>query len=106
MNIHCRLFTHTHTHTHTHIHTVCDDHHFKDEYLFYRFKNDEGGKSPKLKDRLGSIGKKSTKKNRDGQGKDEDTSSYGDSTSEHRASGSSWGSDTATPARSTPEQEE
>jgi len=78
---------------------VCDDHHFKDEYLFFRFKNDEK-KSPLLKV------KKPSKKSKNG-GKDEESSSYGDS-SEHRGSGSSWDSfgDASTPARVTPELEE
>ena len=27
---------------HTHTHTVCDDHYFKDDKLFYRFRKDDG----------------------------------------------------------------
>ena len=80
------------------MHTVCDDHHFKDEHLFYRFKNDEKQKpSPRLKDRLGS--KKNSKKF-------DDSGSTGDS-NENRASGSSWDSSfSETPPRGTPELDE
>ena len=38
---------------------VCDDHHFKDEYLFFRFRNDEPAKrkqgTTKGKKRMGSL---------------------------------------------------
>ena len=47
---HVCTHTHTYTHTHTHTHnltrtlnnTVCDDHLFKDERLFFRFRKDDG----------------------------------------------------------------
>ncbi len=69
---------------------VCDDHHFKDEGLFFRFKNDDKSKSPKLRDRLNS--KKGSKyKDRRGE---EDTGSTGDH-NEHRESGGSWDSSSA-----------
>ena len=38
---------------------MCDDHHFKDEYLYYRFKNDDQSKRQKIfgrsKKRTGSV---------------------------------------------------
>ena len=97
----------THSLMLTHIHyvlalsyTVCDDHHFKDEYLFYRFKNDEKGKGLNLRDRLNS--KKGSKRNRS----DDDTSSIGDG-SDHRASGSSFDSQQGSMGGShSPEQDE
>ena len=80
--------------------TVCDDHHFKDEYLFYRFKNDEKGKGLNLRDRLNS--KKGSKRNRS----DDDTSSIGDG-SDHRASSSSFDSQPGSVGGShSPEQDE
>ena len=85
-------------HTHTHAHTVCDDHHFKDEQLFYRFKNDEKGKGLNLRDRLNS--KKGSKRNRS----DDDTSSIGEG-SDRRASGSSFDSGSVGGSHS-PEQDE
>ena len=78
--------------------TVCDDHHFKDEYLFYRFKNDEKGKGLNLRDRLNS--KKTSRRNRS----DDDISSVGDS-SDHRASGSSFDS-VSVGGNHSPEQDE
>ena len=59
--------------------SVCDDHHFKDEYLFYRFKNDEKPKSPKVR---------SASRKKVGTGT-EDSGSYGEPT-ENRTSGNSW----------------
>ena len=83
------------------LHAVCDDHHFKDEGLFYRFKNDEKVKSPRLRDRLSS--KKGPRYYR------EDTGSTGDSNN-HRESGGSWDSGSTggshTPQRATPELDE
>lgn len=39
--------------------TVCDDHHFKDEFLYFRFRNDEPSKRKtagnKIKKRVGSL---------------------------------------------------
>lgn len=78
---------------------VCDDHHFKDEHLFYRFKNDEKGKGLNLRDRLNS--KKSSKRNRS----DDDTSSVGEA-SDHRASGSSFESQVSASGSHSPEQDE
>jgi hypothetical protein len=37
------------------IHHVCDDHHFKDEHLFYRFRNDEETEEKKFSDLLGAF---------------------------------------------------
>lgn len=83
--------------------TVCDDHHFKDEMLFYRFKNDDKTRhSPRLRDRLNS--KKGSKK----AGKEEDAGSTGDS-NDRRESGGSWDSSSDhshTPHRDTPELDE
>ena len=85
---------------------VCDDHHFKDETLFYRFKNDEKTKqSPRTRDRFSS--KKGSKRSQQSQG-DEDSGSTGDS-NDHRESGGSWDSSSDqshTPQRSTPELDE
>ena len=67
-------------------HTVCDDHHFKDEFLFYRFKNDEKPRSP--------IPKKNSRRNTKGGGgggNSDDSGSVGEP-SDNRQSGSSWGS--------------
>ena len=70
--------------------TVCDDHHFKDEGLFFRFKNDEKLKSPRLRDRLNS--KKGSKYNK--EHREEDAGSTGDQ-NENRESGGSWDSSVA-----------
>ena len=67
--------------------TVCDDHHFKDEFLFFRFKNDDKGKSPRLRARLGLIKGSSRRSNKE----DDDTGSS-HSSGENRASGASWDS--------------
>ena len=78
-----------------------DDHHFKDEFLFYRFKNDDKQKSPKFRERLAL--RKSSKRQND------ETGSQGDP-SENRASGGSWDSSSGEvntpPKRATPELEE
>ena len=82
--------------------TVCDDHHFKDEYLFYRFKNDEKpSHSPRLGSRLG-IKKSSSKKTRS----EDDAGSQG--SMESRGSGASWDSLSTgeVPARRSPEADE
>lgn len=82
---------------------VCDDHHFKDETLYYRFKNDEKVKnSLRVRDRHSS---KSKAKHPAGE---EDTGSTGD---DHRESGGSWDdssdhSHSHTPQRVTPELDE
>lgn len=78
---------------------MCDDHHFKDEHLFFRFKNDEKGKGLNLRDRLNS--KKSSKRSRP----DDDTNSVGDS-SDHRASGSSFESVSVGGGSHSPDQDE
>ena len=94
------LHVQTLTHSLTLFPTVCDDHHFKDEYLFFRFKNDDKGKGLNLRDRLNS--KKGSKRNRS----DDDTSSIGDG-SDHRASGSSFDSQSGSVGGShSPEQDE
>jgi len=87
---------------------VCDDHHFKDEGLFYRFKNDDKQqKSPKLRDRLNS--KKGSKYGKEHRRGEEDSGSTGDQ-NEHRGSGGSWDSSTTsephTPQGSTPDLDE
>lgn len=84
--------------------SVCDDHHFKDEFLYYRFKNDEKTKTS-VRDRLSSSHKSKSKHKHLGE---EDSGSTGD---DHRESGGSWDSSSDhshshTPQRVTPELDE
>jgi hypothetical protein len=63
---------------------VCDDHHFKDEFLFFRFKNDDKPRSP--------LPKKNSRRNTKGGGGNSDDSGSVGEPSDNRQSGSSWGS--------------
>lgn len=84
---------------------VCDAHHFKDEVIFYRFRNDEKVKSSqRFRDRISSK-----KRNRNSQptqgGAGEDAGSTGDDQNE---SGGSWdsSSDQSHTPQGTPELDE
>ena len=82
---------------------VCNDHHFKDEFLFYRFSNDD---DPSLRSRTllkRDSRKQSHKKQKGGEGEgagggggggatSDDSGSYNEST-ENRHSSSSFGSE-------------
>ena len=81
---------------------MCSDHHFKDEHLFYRFKNDEKSHRSKAKFRDRLRTRSSSKKSQ--RGEDDDAGSVG--SSENRESGGSWDSVNDSPQRNTPELDE
>ena len=92
---------------------VCDDHHFKDEFLFYRFNNDEkpSYRSPTLK----RDSQKHSRKNRGrgdggegggGNGGSDDSGNYNESSENQHSDGSVGSRDTPTPLQESVETDE
>ncbi len=74
--------------------SVVGDHHFKDEFLFFRFKHDDKSKNFRERIRSRTASKKSTRS-------EDDTGSVG-----NRGSGSSWESVGESPQSTTPDLDE
>ncbi len=78
--------------------SVVGDHHFKDEFLFFRFKHDDKNKKFRERIRSRTASKRSTRS--------EDDTGSGGSSIGNRGSGSSWGSVGESPQSTTPDLDE